>query len=99
MPVDANQFQAANRRARRARALFPPALSAFYCPADCRIHIDFAAGVTLVFDPLHVPGLAAGSALDFQCIQISPSGHGLHFPSIDADVFIPALLLGNASVA
>lgn len=97
MSIDRKKFQAANRRARRARSLFPPALSAFYSLSDRRIHIVFSAGVTLVVDPSHVPGLASASVADLGSIQISPSGHGLHFHSIDADVFIPSLLLGNGS--
>jgi uncharacterized protein DUF2442 len=32
---------------------------------------------------------------DLSEIEISPSGFGLHFPRIDADLYIPALLDGS----
>jgi len=31
---------------------------------------------------------------DLDVIEISPSGFGLHFPKLDADVWVPALLEG-----
>jgi hypothetical protein len=27
-------------------------------------------------------------------IEISPSGYGIHFPKVDADLYLPALLMG-----
>ena len=32
---------------------------------------------------------------DLQEIEISPSGFGLHFPKVDADVYLPGLLSGE----
>ena len=51
-------------------------------------------GVTIMI-PVHpVEGLAGAAAADLGEIEISPAGHGLHFPRLDADVYAPALMQG-----
>jgi hypothetical protein len=39
-------------------------------------------------------GLEGASIEDLALIEISPSGLGLHWPRLDADLFVPALLEG-----
>jgi hypothetical protein len=46
------------------------------------------------FSPQTVEGLEAAKAIDLTGIEISPSGFGLHFPKLDADIYLPALLDG-----
>ena len=41
-----------------------------------------------------VQGLEAAKPADLTDAQISPSGLGVHFPRLDADLYIPALLEG-----
>ena len=39
-------------------------------------------------------GLAGASPDDLAQIEISPTGLGLHWPRLDADLYVPALLQG-----
>jgi hypothetical protein len=42
-------------------------------------------------------GLEKAQPEDLAAPQISPHGQGIHFPMIDADIYVPALLLNTAS--
>jgi len=50
---------------------------------------------TVGFKPGDVQGLEAATVADLSAIEISPSGFGLHFPAVDADVWLPGLLAGH----
>ncbi|MGD9885585.1 MAG: DUF2442 domain-containing protein [Reyranella sp.] len=41
-----------------------------------------------------VEGLADASPVELSQIEISSAGLGLHWPKLDADVYVPALLQG-----
>jgi hypothetical protein len=42
-----------------------------------------------------VEGLQDARARDLRDIEISPSGFGLHFPRLDADIYLPGLFAGT----
>lgn len=46
------------------------------------------------FPPKDAQGLERAKPSDLELIEISPSGFGLHFPKIDADIYVPAVLEG-----
>jgi hypothetical protein len=48
----------------------------------------------LVFPASLMEGLAGALPEDLADIEITPAGLGLHWPKLDADVYIPALLNG-----
>ncbi len=48
----------------------------------------------IAFSPKNAQGLETATWEQLQEIEISPTGFGLHFPAIDADLYIPALLEG-----
>lgn len=52
--------------------------------------LDF--GLELAFAPNLAQGLQDASADDLAAVHISPSSLGLHFPTLDADLYVPALL-------
>jgi hypothetical protein len=56
--------------------------------------ITLHTGAEFTFPRRHVQGLGAAKPADLDVIEISPSGFGLHFPKLDADLWIPALLDG-----
>ena len=56
--------------------------------------ISFSTGVDVSFPPKLVQGLEEAKPDDLTDAQISPSGLGVHFPKLDADLYIPALLQG-----
>jgi hypothetical protein len=46
------------------------------------------------FSPRDAQGLEAATPSQLQEIEISPSGFGIHFPKLDADLYLPAILQG-----
>jgi hypothetical protein len=88
------QFGRANRRARQLRASQPTALSARYDQRNGRIVIGLSSGLEVGFLPEHAQGLDKASPRELGKIEISPSGYGIHFPKLDADLYLPALLEG-----
>ena len=51
-------------------------------------------GVELGFPPSLAEGLAQARPKDLVDIEVSPAGTGLHFPLLDVDLYVPALLEG-----
>jgi hypothetical protein len=47
-----------------------------------------------MFPPRLAQGLEQATPDQLSRIEISPSGDGLHWPDIDADLFVPGLLQG-----
>src|SRR3546814_5189296 len=70
------------------------AVSARYDRRTARIVVDLNTGVQIAFPPRLAEGLADASPADLAEIEISPAGLGLHWPKLDADVYVPALLQG-----
>jgi len=56
--------------------------------------IGLASGLELSFSPKHAQGLEHAHPADLLDAEITPSGLGVHFPRIDADLCPPALLEG-----
>lgn len=71
------------------------AVSARYDARLGEIVVRLSTGVGLLIAPSATEGLAGASAENLAVIEITPSGLGLHWPRIDADVYIPALLEGT----
>lgn len=70
------------------------ATSAEYDPGKGEVVIRLNTGLSLAFMPGHAAGLERAQASDLQQIEVSPSGLGLHFPALDADLYVPSLLVG-----
>jgi hypothetical protein len=87
-------FAIATRRAERKLKSFPAATSARYDRRLDRIVIGLSSGIELAFAPRKAQGLEDAKAAELSPIEISPSGLGIHFPKLDADLYIPALLEG-----
>ncbi len=69
--------------------------AARYDPTADRVIISLNTGLDLVFPPSLAEGLAGGDANALSVIEISPSGLGLHWPALDADLYVPGLLQGQ----
>lgn len=89
------QLAAAEKRAVATSRRAPRALTARYDSRERKVVVVFSSGLEMRFAPQSVQGLATAKASDVRKIEISPSGQGLHFPAVDADVFLPALLSGK----
>ena len=94
MTVRKDEFIAANDRAAARLAKTPTAIAARYDRRIGRIVIDLSTGLEIAFKPHDAQGLEQAKPEHLAHIEISPSGLGLHFPAIDADLYLPTLLEG-----
>ena len=72
----------------------PRAESAHYDAGRNRVIVRLTTGVELGFAPRVVEGLHNASADDLREIEVEAFGLGIHFPKLDADIYLPALLEG-----
>ena len=70
------------------------AVSARYDRRRSRVVVALNTGVELAFPTRLAEGLAGASPEHLADIEISPAGLGLHWPRLDADLYVPALLQG-----
>lgn len=70
------------------------AIAARYDRRASRIVVRLNSGLELAFPAGLAEGLADASPDDLAEIEISPAGLGLHWPKLDADLYIPSLLQG-----
>jgi len=94
MEISPKDFDTANRRARETTNAFPAAVAVRYDRRISRVVITLSSGLDLAFSPHDAEGLEHARPADLLGAQISPSGMGIHFPRIDADLYIPTLLEG-----
>jgi hypothetical protein len=90
---DNSSFDAAIARGEE-RLRRPHAFSAHHDAARDRIVVELSTGIEISFSPKQAQGLETARPDDLSEIEISPSGLGLHFPKLDADIYVPALLEG-----
>jgi hypothetical protein len=94
MKITDEAFVAANRRGAAKKAAFPAAVSVRYDRRVSRIVIKLDSGLELAFSPKQAQGLEHAHPADLVDAEITPSGLGIHFPKLDADLDLPALLEG-----
>ena len=92
--VTNEEFLAATRRAKRMQQTTPMAIAAYYNKRANRVVVSLSTKVDVMFNPADAQGLEAATPAQLSEIEITPSGFGLHFPKLDADLYIPALLEG-----
>jgi hypothetical protein len=88
------EYAAAMRAAALADATEPRAKSARYDRRAKRIVVELLNGATFIFPPELAQGLAGASPTDLANVQVTPSGAGLRWPSLDADFSLPGLMMG-----
>lgn len=93
MDVSEQEFAAAQARMSAQRKA-GYVTQAFYDPEADRVVVALSTGIDLAFAPRLAEGLAGASAEDLAAIEVSPSGLGLHWPRLDTDLYVPALLRG-----
>jgi Protein of unknown function (DUF2442) len=91
MAVTEREFAQAEKRMQALRRT-GYAVAARYDRRTSRIIVRLNTGLELAFPPALAEGLAAAIPEYLADIEISPAGLGLHWPKLDADVYIPALL-------
>jgi hypothetical protein len=85
---------AAEARMQAEPKIHPKAIRARYDRRVSRIVIGLDNGLELAFPPRLAQGLETASPTELANIEISPLGDGLHWPAIDAYLYVPALLQG-----
>jgi Protein of unknown function (DUF2442) len=91
--TDANVRQAEKRMRARLKGK-PHATSARYERRGARIVVGLSNGLELGVPVDLAQGLAGAKPSELSEIEISPTGLGLHWPRLDADLYLPALLEG-----
>lgn len=92
--IDVEAMEAAERAGALQRSLLPAAIAVRYDGAMDRVVVILDTGVELAFAPWLVQGLGGAEAGDLVEAEISPSGLGLFFPRLNADVYLPGLMEG-----
>jgi hypothetical protein len=94
MKITDDALEAANQRATEKKASFPAVISVRYDRRISRVVIALDSGLEVAFSPKLAQGLEHAHPADLTDAEISPSGLGIHFPRLDADLYLPALLEG-----
>lgn len=92
--MEVAEFERANEKASEMQASLPRAVSARYDRRLGRVVIALSTKVDVMFAPRDAEGLEKATPAELEKIEISPSGFGIHFPKLDADLYLPALLEG-----
>ena len=77
-----------------ARMRGPRAVSAHYDSERNRVIIRLTTGIEIGLTPHDVEGLRGAAVSDLAMIEVEELGLGIHFPKLDADLYVPALLEG-----
>lgn len=93
MGITDEEFHAATTRGDEVRRN-GYAVRAKYDEGEKRIVVDLNTGVTITV-PIHlIEDLSDADADLLREIEVTPAGLGLHWPRLDADVYVPALMQG-----
>jgi Protein of unknown function (DUF2442) len=92
--VSHSVYEQAGRRAKELEARIPRVDAAHYDRKGKRIVIQLSSKLMVSFSPRDVEGLERAQPAQLNEIEITPSGFGIHFPALDADLYVPALLEG-----
>ena len=89
-----DNFELAKQRAKALEEAIPKAVSVHYDRKSGHIVIRLSSRLIVSFSPRDAQGLENANPSQLEEIEISPSGFGIHFPRLDADVYVPGLLEG-----
>lgn len=84
----------AEKAMQETMAAGPRATAARYDRRRARVVVSLDNGLELAFPPRLAEGLDTGGPDDLASVEISPTGLGLHWPKLDADLYLPSLMAG-----
>ena len=90
--IDEASFAKAAEQGRRLLERGPLATAARYSAG--RIHVELSNGCAFEFPVEQAQGLAGAKVADLRTIHIQAAGLGLHWPKLDADLYVPSLVKG-----
>jgi len=88
------QIRAAEARGRKMLESEPRAASAHYDQATGRVVVDLINGCTYAFPSQLVQDLHGASQAALAKIEVDGLGFNLHWPALDVDLYVPALVSG-----
>ena len=88
------QLKAAEARGRKMRETEPRASSARYDQTTGRVVVDLVNGCSYAFPARIVQDLQGASDESLAEIEVDSVGFNLHWPSLDVDLYVPALVSG-----
>jgi hypothetical protein len=88
------QFDAAEARGRELMETAVRAADARYDQATGRVTIDLTNGCAYVFPAQLVQDLNGATNDQLAAIEVDGLGFNLHWPALDADLYVPALVSG-----
>ena len=92
-PTD-EELEAAERRGEERMRTDPRAVAARYDADAGRVVIELANGCTYIFPSEMAQELHGAAADDLAKIEIDGAGFNLHWPRLDADLYVPAAVAG-----
>ena len=92
--AERDRSKLASDRAKDSQRSTPRAVAARYDRKRRQIVIDLSSKLAISVCPEGVQGLENYKASDLDEIEITPSGLGIHFPRLDADVYVSGVLEG-----
>jgi len=93
--ITKEQFKAANKRGAAALAHGPVAQAAHYDARRGLVVIELEGGCEFSFPAELAEGLAGAPRSKLSRMEVSPNGLGLHWPLLDADLYVPGLIEGT----
>jgi Protein of unknown function (DUF2442) len=94
-PIDEQEVEAASKRGLARLGKTPFAISARFDRKMSRVCVLLSTDLVIAFKPVDIEGLENATPTQLSVIVVSPNGLGLHFPAVDADVYLPGLLEGH----
>jgi len=88
------EFKEAEDRGKAMLETEPRARTARYDPVSGRIELELVNGCTYGFPANLVQDLQGATARDLSVVEVDGLGFNLHWPSLDADLYVPALVSG-----
>lgn len=87
-------FEAAKARGQRMLETEPRAVSGKYSRETGRVTVELANGCAYVFPTGLVQELSDASPDDLATVEVDGMGFNLHWPRLDVDLYVPALVAG-----
>ncbi len=88
------EFRNAYARGQEMLAREPRASAARYDKAMEQVTVDLVNGCTYKFPPHLVQGLSGATSKELARIEVRGRGFNLHWPKLDVDLYVPALVSG-----
>lgn len=92
--VSDEELAAAEALGRKLIKSEPRAMQALYDSATGRVTLELTNGCSYVFPTHLVQDLQDASSADLALIEVDGLGFNLHWPALDVDLYVPAIVAG-----